>query len=160
MNRFIYKHNLLIHLYVISTLVGYLLLFPHQEIAMFCLAFGASSGYITFGISYELTVKSVIGLLACIWWMLFPIALVVVYIVAVGRTKKAFCTVVVMDLGIVFAWCLYALITKDYYSLKIFLPDLIVSFVYTLVLIGSVRRGEDRTPTAPIEPVKGEEPET
>lgn len=148
MYRLLNKYNLLIHIYMLFSLAGNLLLipqqwlwyFPRQDVAWTLLTVGASSGYVAFGFAYNLTSSSIFGVISFLWCILFPFALIAVYIISLKKTKKLFCSFVIVDTVFVFLWCLYALITKNYYSVNLFMPDLVVSFIYTILLIKTINK--------------------
>lgn len=63
----IIKYNILIHLYVLLSIIGVLFLFFDQNFAWSFLAVGASSELIAFGIAIDFTIGTFVGGFAGIW---------------------------------------------------------------------------------------------
>lgn len=136
----IIKYNILIHLYVLLSIIGVLFLFFDQNFAWSFLAVGASSELIAFGIAIDFTIGTFVGGFAGIWCVGFPLALIITYILSFKKSKTPFCIVVIMDTLVVWGKTLYMLFTADYYSFKLFLPDLIISSLFAILMIICIKQ--------------------
>ena len=129
------QYKFLLHGIMIFTAVATLMLFFAPKISMPLYTIGASSGYIAFGVVTAETTQYGIGLAAFAWVLLFPIVLLISYVLALKKHYVPFCVVMILDLLIVILWLIYALITDNIYGFKRFIPDFFVSLAFAIFLI-------------------------
>ena len=132
------RNRLIICLYFVASVIAVLLVVPLRNVGHMLFALGGSSGFIAFGAFCSSSVDVCWSVLALIWMIGFPTALVVSFIVALKKSYIPFCVTVVLDVIVVYIWVIHLLVSKNIYSLGIFAPDAIVSTIYVILLIGSL----------------------
>lgn len=147
MNDFKKILNYLMHGYMVCTCFAILLFFVGSDFSMLFYAPGASSGYISMGVLWDDQIGPLVGICAVLWVFLFPIALLVTYILAIKKRYVPFCVFIILDVFAVAAFMVYAKLSDNTYGFQFFLPDLIVSIVYVITFVRLVyltRRGKAR----------------
>lgn len=133
----------LVHIYMACSIIGILLLFlsvgsewlPTPKSGMAFLTIGASSGYIALGTFGAVETSTLWCVMSGIWCALLPAFLIVSYIFAIRNVYIPFTIVAILDALITVAFLLFSWAIQNRYGVESFLPDAIISVVYTCILV-------------------------
>ena len=128
-------YSWLLHGIMLFTVLATVMMFVYPKITDLLYTIGASSGFIGLGVGSAETTPHFLGLAAFIWFVLFPVILIISYILGIKKHYVPFCVVITLDLFAVILWLVYAHATGNLYGFQSFIPDLIVSFVLTALLV-------------------------
>ena len=137
MKLFIRDKRILFHVYVVFTLLAILTMFLEQKIAQLLFTIGAGSPDWAFYVFCSATVGFWGGVLSLFWFSLYPVFLLLAYIFALKRQGHFFCIMVVIDTIAVMIIGVYAITSNNLYGFNQMLPDIVVSIIFTLLLIVS-----------------------
>lgn len=116
------------HGYMFCTVVGIVLLFHANEIAICFLAIGANSIYVSFGVFFAANVSKFWGICSFLWMVLFPILFLVSYVYAIYKKHIFLHLAMALDFLVSILFVVYNLTEMNWYGLKFAVIDLIVSF--------------------------------
>lgn len=120
-----YKY--LSHGYMLFSLLSVIMLFIKPKIAWYLSYVGASSGYITLGLASAETLGSFAGAFCCLYMIIFPISLIVTYILTIRKRYVPFCVTVAIDAIAATIWTIYAVTSGNLYGFQHSVPDAIIS---------------------------------
>lgn len=130
-------HDYLIHAYMLASIVATLFFIPYPDMSMWCYTLGGSSSL--YAIAYILGVLSsaVLGILAFLWMILFPILMLIFYILAMKEIYLPFYIITTID-------TVFILVTSLALSINVGSPliesfffwDAIISTAFSVVLGG------------------------
>lgn len=130
--------SFLIHMFTLSTILASVAMFLYGRLASLLFTIGGSSGYIALGVFTAATAPRLIGILCFIWVFLFPILLIVSYILTFRNHYVPFCILTILDFLVVLGFTTYSIVIRNSYAIQTMLPDLIVScFITILIVIAS-----------------------
>ena len=126
--------RILIHAYMLVSSLALILLIPmHDTLPALCTA-GASSWFIAIGLTSGGAIAAPTGAVLWLWGCIFPILLVIFYIMAIKERYIPFSLLVSVDSLIVLFWYFSCLIDNNKYALQWAEPDAIVSILVSVVL--------------------------
>ena len=128
-------YQVLLHGIMLFTILAAVMMFVYPKIVYPLYTIGASSGLIAFGVTTSETIPYILGLVALIWFILFSVIFIISYILGIRKRYVPFCVVTTLDFLVVILWMIYARTTGNLYGFQSFIPDLIVSFVLTFLLV-------------------------
>ena len=128
--------SVLIRIYMYTTIINILLMF--QSIDDPVLKLGASSCLLALFLSSSGSVSSFIGVLLWLWSILFPILLLVFYIMAQKRIFIPFTVISTADTVVLLVWGMYCWLMGDTHFTEIWLVDTVVSILFSVTLIAIV----------------------
>jgi len=129
------QYKLVAHGIMLFTILATIMLFISPKIAMSFFTIGASSGFVAFGFGFSETTPYFWCGVAFAWCHIFPILMIASYIYAIKKEYIPFCAVVVCDAFLVLMWSIYSTVDGNYFGLKSFTYDTVVSLVLAIVLV-------------------------
>ena len=125
-------HDHLILAYVISSILATLCLIPYKAAASWFYLLGSSSSLYALGYVMVADANPILGIVACGWIFLFPVLMIIFYILTKKEIYLPFLILVILDVVFVLV------VGFDISSLisSYCLADAIVSTVFTLLLGG------------------------
>lgn len=133
--------SLIVYAYILSSFLATLLLFGMPKGALILYTVGASSGYIAFGVAtLDVALWASLRIAAMLWAVLFPIALVILFISFLKKKYKPICYAMIADTVVVIAWVVFAYATGNIYGAQVFLPDLFVSLGCSFVAVWQYKK--------------------
>ena len=127
------RKKMVIHIYMLFTVMAYVALFTRGTFALSLFALGGSSGFIALGLFSSATPPAFIGILCGIWTVLFPILVIICYILTFKKHYIPFYSILVFDFFCVVVYTAYTILSKNIYATKSILPDLFISFIIVLL---------------------------
>lgn len=131
-------HRILIHTYMLVSSLALILLIPMHNMAPALYTVGASSWLISIGLTSGGALAAPVGAVLWLWGCVFPVLLVIFYIMALKERYIPFCLLASVDSLIVLFWCFCCLIDNNKYALQWAGPDAIVSILFSVVLMISL----------------------
>ena len=128
---------ILVQIYFIASLLSKIIVYINPYVANCFYIVGSSSGLsslIGFGGSQF---SFFINLIGFVWAYALPILLIIAYILSFFKKYGLFCILVILDNIVVIIWCIYAYETQYIYNFDPQLLDVIISTIYTILLICS-----------------------
>ena len=126
--------NILIDVYMIASVLV-LFFFSKEEAYDFLLALGAKSWFICLALSGSDVLNLYLSLFAFIWVLLFPVLVVVFYIMSNKKRYVPMCVLITADSMISLIWFFSCLVKHNELALGAATLDAIVSTVYTAILL-------------------------
>lgn len=137
--------RLFAHGYMICSIVGIALLYFAYDIAMWFLGIGAASTYISIGMFLTANVSRFWIICAFLWSLLFPIYLIVSYIIALKERYQMLVIAVVLDTLVTILFLVHTLLTENWYGLHLAIVDVITNLVVLLLFLRILRKAEDNS---------------
>lgn len=131
MNRF----RLFMHSYMLCSLIGSILMLFDSGMAMCFYSVGASSPYIAFGVFAAAAAPLAIGIISLFWFCLFPVALIISYILAIKNRSAPFSIMVILDACVVVTWMIYSVFSANQYGVNFFAGDAVISAIMACIAI-------------------------
>ena len=141
-NKWLQLMKFMIHIHFFCSLLVYVLFSVPSESFLIASTIGASSGLIAFGVATDVSiaVAPFVRAVIMLWAILFPIALLVTYIVFLKNRVKPICILSLVDTTIVVLWVFFAGFIGNKYGQVAFLPDALISIVYTVLMFWSCQK--------------------
>lgn len=128
-------HDILIHIYMIASVLAVVLIIPARDTSNILFALGAKSWFTCLVLGGAGAFNQYIGVLAFLWVVAFPFLFLIFYIMACKKIYNPFCIITTMDTIIALLWFVRCLTIGDAYALEAATLDAVVSFLYCAVLI-------------------------
>ena len=136
----------LIHVYVWASAFA-LLTFANQDVSRPLFAIGANSWLIALGVGSDDNTSKLVSALLFHWWIVFPILLIIFYIVACKKDLYIpFCVIATIDSIISLSWFIYCATNHTSwhkYAMETMQLDAIISIIYSMALVISIKRDKD-----------------
>lgn len=129
-------HDYLIHAYMLASIVATLFVIPLPDMAGWCYALGGSSSLYAFAYILGDIPSALVGILSFGWMFLFPVLMVIFYLLAKKEIYLPFYIVTAIDMVVVLV-SYFALVKIEQVPFGIpLLGDAIVSTVFCVLLGG------------------------
>lgn len=125
--------GILIHVYMIVTVLALLTMIPDPEFSELLFTLGASSWWVAVGLTSSGTPEQFTGVILVLWYVFSPILWVVFYALSCKKQYIPFFVLVVFDSAVVLLWY-FSCCTIGDVSLARAGLDAGVSILYTLLL--------------------------
>ena len=125
--------GILIHVYMIVTVLALLTMIPDSEFSELLYTLGASSWWVALGLTSGGAVEQFAGVTLVLWYVFSPILWVVFYVLACKKKYIPFFVLVVLDSAVVLFWYFNCCTIGDVSLARAGL-DAGVSILYTLLL--------------------------
>ena len=132
------------HIYIACTVLGMLFLFLFFEWAIPLLAIGANSIYISIGIFTDAEVGRFWGACALAWFFLFPIYLLVAYILALKKHYFPIFVAFLLDITVVLFASVHLFASGNLYGFRLLIVDLFVSMLIALLFFRHIRTPKEK----------------
>lgn len=130
------RFRIFIHTFMAVTILAYAaMLFFSGRMARILFTIGGSSWYIALGLGSAAEASRQVNVLCLLWLVLFPVALTISYVLTYKKCYLPFCIVTILDFLVVFTYTLHSFCVKNTYSFQAMLPDLIISFIVSILII-------------------------
>ena len=123
--------KILASIYTISSILGLLILMPCYELSLGLLVIGACSPYLTFSLFCSASIPQPAGLLAFIWFALFPLFLIVAYVLALKKRYICFWIATVLDLVIIALYGIHVARAGNPAGIGIVGADILFSMIFS-----------------------------
>lgn len=140
MDNLQHKLRLLTHGYVICTLLGFLTIFHARELSMIFFAVGANSVYISLGAFFSPMVGKIGTIFAIVWFLLFPLMLLVSYVCANKKNYTFWKIAITIDIIPVTVWAIFSLASGNTYGFEVAVFDILCSIVYIVTFTHFARK--------------------
>lgn len=128
------------HFFVISTILGFLILPLSTQGAQIFLAIGGNSLYLSLGVFLSAVVDRFWGIATLIWAGLFTFAMVTAYVFSFWKRYWPMFIVLLSDLGAVSLFFLYMVATDNMYGVLFWCFDMIVSILSVVLFARNIRK--------------------
>ena len=139
--------KILVSIYTISSILGLLILMPCYELSLGLFVIGACSPYLTFALFCSESIPQLAGLLAFIWFALFPLFLIAAYVLALKKRYIYFWIATVLDLVIMAFYGIYVVRAGNPAGLEIVGADILFSMIFSAlfayIIVGSRKHKTD-----------------
>ena len=126
--------RILIGIYIVASTLAVLLFLPCNNLAIGLFVTGACSPYITFMLFCAAEIPQTAGLFALLWFVLFPIVMIVAYVFTFKKHYLFFWVMTILDIIVMALYAPYVFNVGSDTGIGIVLADLIFSLAYTLTL--------------------------
>lgn len=126
--------RILIGIYIVASALAVLLFLPCNNLAIGLFVTGACSPYVTFMLFCAAEIPQTAGLFALLWFVLFPIAMIVAYVFTFKKHYLFFWVLTILDIIVMTLYAPYVFNVGSKAGIGIVLADIILSITYTLVL--------------------------
>ncbi len=127
--------NNLIHIYFLCTLLGSFLVYFVLPVAMPLLVVGANSFYVSFGVFLSGDVSQFWRICSLLWLVIFPVALIVSYILFVKKKKYCIIALIGSDVVVSLLYLIYTMRTLNDFAIPFAIADVVISLVVLLFLV-------------------------
>lgn len=124
----------LVGIYFVASILAVLLFLPCNDLAIGMFVTGACSPYITFLLFCAAEIPQTAGIFALLWFVLFPISLIVAYVFTLKKHYVFFWVMTILDILVMAIYARYMFDVGTETGNGIVLADLIFSIAYTITL--------------------------
>ena len=137
-------HDYLIHMYMLISILGFILVVSAGTLSRIPLILGASSWLIAIVVSSADATNWYISAFLFLWGISFLILLLVSYIMAWRKHQMPFLIIIAIDAIVALLWAISCLATNDMYAFAWAGPDAVVSVLYSVILMFGCLRHKPR----------------
>jgi hypothetical protein len=130
--------KILVDIYMAATVLAQIAFFGDLKASQRLSAVGANSGFLSFALFLGEEPPLLLAWFSIFWVFVFPVLLIVFYILAWKEKYVPFCVVISIDALISFGWFASSLVQWDTYRMEAFSADGIISVVFAALLIFSI----------------------
>lgn len=126
--------RILIGIYIVASALAVLLFLPCNNLAIGLFVTGACFPYVAFMLFCAAEIPQAAGLFALLWFVLFPIAMIVAYVFTFKKHYLFFWVMTILDIIVMALYAPYVFNVGSDTGIGIVLADIVLSLTYTLVL--------------------------
>lgn len=119
--------------YMISCAIGIVMILPCRSISTILFLIGSFSPYLSFFLFCSANLSQIAGIFALVWFVLYPITLVVSYLFVRKRKFHLFGVLLVLDSIVVILYSLHAVTIGNRYLITVSVLDSLVSTLFYVI---------------------------